>query len=65
MWVSVQDYLFQYRDKIQAVSAEDVLRAARKHLHPNQQDIVVVADSALNLQQLQKQSRKIVPLELS
>ena len=61
----VQDYLFQFRDKIQAVTAQDVLSAAQRHLHPSKQDIVVAADASLNLLQLQKQSRPIVPTPLS
>ena len=65
MMFFLQDYLFQYRDKIQAVTAEDVLRAAEKHLHPGTQDIVVVADASVALPTLQKQRRTILPLELS
>ena len=61
----LQDYLFQFRDKIQAVTGDDVLSAAQRHLHPAQQDIIVAADASLNLMQLQQQSRVIVPLELS
>jgi len=40
------DYLESYRDRVAAVSAEDVLRAARERLHPERQVIVLVGDEA-------------------
>jgi predicted Zn-dependent peptidase len=61
----LQDYLFSYRDRVQAVTAEDVLNAARRHLHPLEQQVVVVADAEVAKEQLMKQGRRIVPLELS
>jgi len=41
-----RDYLESYRDRVAAVSAEDVLRAARERLHPERQTIVLVGDVA-------------------
>lgn len=38
------DYLDRYRERIAAVSREDVLRAARRHLHPEAFKLVVVGD---------------------
>lgn len=38
------DYLDRYRERIAAVSREDILRAARKHLHPDAFKLVVVGD---------------------
>ena len=38
------DYLDRYRDRIAAVTREDILRAARKHLHPDAFKLVVVGD---------------------
>ena len=35
------DYLSQYVSQIQAVTAEDVMRAARAHYHPGQMSVVV------------------------
>lgn len=39
------DYLDRYRERIAAVTREDVLRAAQKHLHPDAFKLVVVGDS--------------------
>jgi len=38
------DYLDRYRERIAAVTREDILRAARKHLHPDVFKLVVVGD---------------------
>lgn len=38
------DYLERYRERIAAVTREDLLRAARKHLHPEAFKLVVVGD---------------------
>ena len=38
------DYLDRYRERLAAVTAEDVLAAARRHLHPEEQAIVLVGD---------------------
>ncbi len=38
------DYLDRYRDRIAAVTREELLRAARKHLHPDAFKLVVVGD---------------------
>lgn len=61
----LQDYLFTYKDKVQAVTAEEVLEAAKRHLHPLEQQVVVVADASLNREQLMMQARDVVPLKLS
>ena len=42
-----QDFLFQYRAGIEAVTTEDVLAAAQRHLHPDQQIIVMAADKTI------------------
>lgn len=39
-----EDYLRTYRDKVAAVTAEDVHRAAREHLSPDRQKIVLVGN---------------------
>ncbi|KAA6423167.1 MAG: peptidase M16 domain [Trebouxia sp. A1-2] len=39
-----QDYLFQYKTGIEHVTSEDVRNAALRHLHPEQQIVVVAAD---------------------
>jgi zinc protease len=40
------DYFDQYRDAVRAVTVDDVLRAAREHLHPELLQLVVVGDAA-------------------
>ena len=37
------DYLATYRERVRAVSAEDVQRVARQYLHPDAYQLVVVA----------------------
>lgn len=41
-----EDYLQTYREKILAVTARDVQEAARRHLHPDRQVLVLVGDVA-------------------
>lgn len=38
------EYFDTYRPKIRAITADDILRAARMHLHPDQLQIVAVGD---------------------
>lgn len=40
------DYLATFRDKVAAVTADDVLRVARQHLNPERQTIVLVGQRA-------------------
>ena len=40
-----KDYLDSYRDNIAKVTKEDVLRVAKKYLHPEALKLVVVGDS--------------------
>jgi zinc protease len=42
-----EDYFDTYRDRVHAVSASDVLRAAREFLHPEELQIVAVGDPAV------------------
>lgn len=43
----LQDFLFTYRDRVEAVTAQQVVEAAARHLHPQQQVVVVVGDAAV------------------
>eukprot|EP00798_Chlamydomonas_sp_ICE-L_P023989 gene23989-9565_t len=40
-----QDFLFQYQKAVASVSQEDIQAAAMKHLHPEKQTTVIVADA--------------------
>lgn len=42
-----EDYFDRYRDRVRGVTREDVLRAAREHLHPESLQLVVVGDPAV------------------
>jgi zinc protease len=46
------DYFDTYRDRVRAVSAPDVLRAAREFLHPEELQLVAVGDPAVIRQPL-------------
>lgn len=59
-----KDYLQQYQQGIQGVTAAGVHAAAQRHLHPDQQTIVVVADADRVRPGLQKLGLPIVPVEL-
>lgn len=48
------DYLQRYPERIKAVSAEDVLRVARKYLHPDRQVLVLVGDTEAFAEQLER-----------
>jgi len=51
------DYLHTYRDRVNAISAEDVLHVAQQHVTPDQAAIVVVGDAA----EIEKQIRDYSP----
>jgi zinc protease len=57
-----QDYLLQYRAGVEAVTPADVLAAARRHLHPDGQTIVIIADAGTLLPELEAQGRTVLPL---
>jgi zinc protease len=60
----VQDYLFQFKAGIEKVTTQDVLEAARRHLHPDQQVVVIAANAEALRPQLEAQGRRVVPLVL-
>jgi predicted Zn-dependent peptidase len=60
----LQDFLFRYKAAVEGVSAEDVLGAAQRHLHLQQQTVVVVGDAAKVRPQLQAAGFSIQPLVL-
>ncbi len=42
-----QDYYDRYRDRVRAITREQILDAARRHLHPDALQMVVVGDPAI------------------
>lgn len=58
----MQDYLFTYKAGIEAVTAEDILAAAKRHLHPMQQAVVLAADASAVESQLLSHGRHVIPL---
>jgi len=40
------DYYDQYRERIRAITADQILAAAQQHLHPDALQMVVVGDAA-------------------
>ena len=46
------DYLETYRDKVRAVTPEDVQRVARKYIHPERISVVIVGDADDILEQV-------------
>lgn len=53
------DYLQTYRDKINAVTLEDVERVAKKYISPDKINIVIVGDAGEILPQIKPYSQKI------
>jgi zinc protease len=53
------DYLQTYRDHIDAVTAEDVLRVANLHIRPDEMSIVIVGDGTEILSQARAYSENI------
>ncbi len=53
------DYLQSYRDNISAVTADDVQRVAREHLHPETVALVVVGDAGEVLPQVKEYASSI------
>jgi zinc protease len=47
-----ESYYDEYRGRVRAVTTDDVLRAAERHLHPDRLHIVVVGDPAVITAQL-------------
>ncbi len=46
------DYLETYRDRIQAVTIEDIQRVAKKYVKPDEAAVIVVGDGALIMEQI-------------
>lgn len=59
-----QDYLFQYKAGIEKVTSEDVQHAAQRHLHPDQQIVIVAADKSLFEGRLTQHFGSVQPLDI-
>lgn len=46
------DYLYEYRNRVQAVTREDILRVAREYIQPDKAAIIVVGDGVHILEQI-------------
>ena len=46
------DYLERYRDRVQAVTVEDIQRVAQKYVKPDEAALIVVGDGASVLEQM-------------
>lgn len=57
------DYLQTYRDKVNAVTLDDVERVAKKYISPEKIAIVIVGDAAEILPQIKPYSQKIEVLD--
>jgi zinc protease len=53
------DYLDTYRDRVSAVSKDDVLAAAQRLVRPSEMAVVIVGDADAVLPQAEKYSNKI------
>lgn len=53
------DYLHTYRDKVNAVTAEEVQRVAQQHVTPDRAAIVIVGDAAEVIEQTKPYSQEI------
>ncbi|MGB7923662.1 MAG: pitrilysin family protein [Pyrinomonadaceae bacterium] len=53
------DYLQTYRDRVNAVTAEDIRRVARQHVTPDNAAIVIVGDAAAIMDQIESYAPSI------
>jgi len=53
------DYLERYRDRVQAVTVEDIQRIAQKYVKPDEAALIVVGDGASVLEQMKPYSEDI------
>jgi zinc protease len=53
------DYLQTYRDRIQAVTVQDIRRVAEKYVKPDEAALIVVGDGALVMEQIKPYSEDI------
>ncbi|MGH9915248.1 MAG: M16 family metallopeptidase, partial [Pyrinomonadaceae bacterium] len=59
------DYLQTYRDKINAISKEDIQRVARQYISPDKIAIVIVGDAAIISQEIKPYAEKISLFDIS
>ncbi|MCA1818347.1 MAG: insulinase family protein [Acidobacteria bacterium] len=54
-----EDYLLTYRDRVQAVSREEVQRAAREYVTPDRAALVIVGDAAALKEQIRPYAEEV------
>src|SRR5205823_8089433 len=59
------NYLQTYRDNIDAITADDVLRAAKKHVRPDEMAIVIVGDAEEVLMQARDYARSVEVFDIN
>ncbi len=60
-----KDFIFQYKKKLEAVTRQDVLNVAKKHLHPEELTIVAVGKPSDFDQPLSALGRPVTTLDLT
>ncbi|MCO5583520.1 hypothetical protein L7F22_037431 [Adiantum nelumboides] len=57
-----QNFIFNYKKKVEELSSAGILEAAKRHLHPGNQPVLVVADASKVMPALKTLGREIVVL---
>jgi predicted Zn-dependent peptidase len=55
-----QNYIFDFKKKVGELTSMDILEAAKRHLHPGEQPILVVVDASKISSSLQKLGKQVV-----
>ena len=64
-WGYPKDFIFQYKKKLEAVTKQDVLRIAQKHLHPEELTIIAVGKPSDFDQPLAALGKPVTPLDIT
>jgi len=64
-WSYPKDFIFQYRQRIEAVTRQDVLRVSQKYLRPGELTIVAVGKPADFDQPLGELGLPVIPLDIT
>lgn len=58
-----EDFLFNYKKKVEALTPDEILEAAKRHLHPNSQPILIVTDVSRVKPMLQALNMEVVNIQ--